>query len=352
MDKALKRNSSFELLRLIAMFSIVIYHLFLTIKSKGYEDTWVTGGYTISHFGVPIFLLITGYFGIKLKLKKIVHLYLYCFCWWIMTFVLGCFYFKTANWGGQIFACIQPFTKSTGQWFLLPYLILMFVSPLLNKAIDNFSKKEYISFLLLFSFIVFYFGLVCQNKIIDKGHSILYFIYMYLLGRYINIYKVGEQWKKSKILCFLMFYNLLLLVFNFALPHILLKPFRGLVFAYIAPGQIISSVAVLILFSKIRIQSKFINYIAASALSVYLFHENIYIPLKGNYALFAYQFEFYNAIVVIIGASLLIMSISLVLDIIFVRTILAFVEPIVYKFLSCMSCKINNIFFNKQNNEF
>ena len=101
MDKALKRNSSFELLRLIAMFSIVIYHLFLTIKAKGYEDTWVTGGYTISHFGVPIFLLITGYFGIKLKLKKIVHLYLYCFCWWILTFVLGCFYFKTANGGGK-----------------------------------------------------------------------------------------------------------------------------------------------------------------------------------------------------------------------------------------------------------
>lgn len=101
MNKALKRNSSFELLRLIAMFSIVIYHLFLTIKSNGHEDTWVTGGYTISHFGVPIFLLITGYFGIKLKLWKIVHLYLYCFCWWILTFVLGCFYFKTANWGGK-----------------------------------------------------------------------------------------------------------------------------------------------------------------------------------------------------------------------------------------------------------
>ena len=174
---------------------------------------------------------------------------------------------------------------------------------------------------------------------------------MYLLGRYINIYKVGEQWKKSKILCFLMIYNLLLLLLNFALPHILLKPFRGLVFAYIAPGQIISSMAVLILFSKIRIQSKFINYIAASALSVYLFHENIYVPLKGHFALFAYQFESYDAVLVIIGASILIMFISLVLDITIVRTILAFAEPTVSKFLSCIGCKINNI-FNKQNNGF
>ena len=91
------RNSSFELLRLIAMFSIVIYHHFLFLKALGHEESWILGGYTILHFGVPVFLLISGYFGIKLKLSKIVYLYLYCFVWRFLTYLIGCFYFKTAT---------------------------------------------------------------------------------------------------------------------------------------------------------------------------------------------------------------------------------------------------------------
>lgn len=112
------RNSSFELLRLIAMFSIVVYHQFLFLKAQGYAETWILGGYTITHFGVPLFLLITGYFGLKLKLQKIVHLYLYCFVWRVTTYLLGCFYFKTANYtGGAIYRMFTAFYKI--QWSMV-----------------------------------------------------------------------------------------------------------------------------------------------------------------------------------------------------------------------------------------
>lgn len=100
-EKALTRNSNFELLRLLAMFSIVVYHQFLFLKGLYPETTWVVGGYTISHFGVPIFLLITGYFGLKLKRKKLIHLYLYCCLWWILTYLLGCTIYNTTVWGGS-----------------------------------------------------------------------------------------------------------------------------------------------------------------------------------------------------------------------------------------------------------
>lgn len=104
------RNSSFELLRLIAMFSIVIYHHFLFLKALGHEESWILGGYTILHFGVPLFLLISGYFGIKLKLSKIVYLYLYCFVWRLLTYLIGCFYFKTATiTGGATFRVLPTF---------------------------------------------------------------------------------------------------------------------------------------------------------------------------------------------------------------------------------------------------
>lgn len=322
------RNSSFELLRLIAMFSIVVYHQFLFLKAQGYAETWILGGYTITHFGVPLFLLITGYFGLKLKLQKIVHLYLYCFVWRVTTYLLGCFYFKTANYtGGQFIECLQPFTKSSGQWFLLPYFVLLLISPLLNKAINAFSKREFIKMLLVFSFIIFYFGLVCQSPFIDKGHSIIYFIYMYLIGRFLKNYNVGEVWKRKYIASFLFVYIAFVLLANLFLPNGLLRAFRGLVFAYIAPGQILSSVAIFLLFTKFQVKSKVINYIAASALSIYLFHENIYIPLKEDFAVYASHFRCLDAISIILGSSLLIMILALTMDILFFKYVLSIIEP-------------------------
>lgn len=317
------------------MFSIVIYHHFLFLKALGHEESWILGGYTILHFGVPVFLLISGYFGIKLKLSKIVYLYLYCFVWRFLTYLIGCFYFKTATIrGGQLLECFQPFTKSSGQWFLLPYFVLMLIVPILNKAIEAMSKKEFVKVLIVFSFIIFYWGLLCQHNIIDKGHSILYFIYMYLLGRYISIYRIGYNWKIKKIVWGLFIYTTIILCANFVLPHGILRAFRGLVFSYISPGLIISSAAILILFSKIHLRSKATNYLAVSSLSIYLFHENIFIPLKQEAALYAYGLDWYVAIPMIVLSSLLIMALALIIDVACVRNIVSFVHPLLVRVLN------------------
>lgn len=249
-------------------------------------------------------------------------------------------------WGGQILSCFQPFTKSTGQWFLLPYFVLMLMSPLLNKAIEVLSKKEFIKIILVFSFIVFYFGLLCQNPIIDKGHSIIYFIYMYLIGRFVRIYQVGDTWKKKKIALVLLSYFFITLWINYILPHGILRAYRGLIFSYIAPGQIMSSVGILIFFSKIKMKSKFVNWIAASALSVYLFHENMFIPLKGFFATYAFQYQWFEALFLILVSSCLIMLLALLGDLFIVRPILAILEPLVVNILCIIKTKllVNNQF--------
>lgn len=220
----------------------------------------------------------------------------------------------------------------------------MFISPLLNKAIENFTKREFIRILIIFSFLVFYFGLVCQDGIIAKGKSILYFIYIYLIGRYTRIYRLGESWKKRHLLIFIVGWEVLLLLLNFVLPHGILKPFRGFVFAYIGPGQLVFSIILLILFSKIRIKSKVLNYVAVSTLSIYLFHENIFIPLNHNFALYAYHFDMVQALGLILISSFLIMFISLLLDMVIVRNILLILEPLANKVVSCFLQYIKRFF--------
>ena len=49
-----ERESNFELLRLIAMIFIVLYHFCSSVKAGiDTENRWILLGYTIFHIGVP-----------------------------------------------------------------------------------------------------------------------------------------------------------------------------------------------------------------------------------------------------------------------------------------------------------
>ena len=68
------RESSFELLRIIAQYMIVFYHILLFIVyadtgSPIYKAMWLP-----LHIGVPLFVIISGYFGIKANVKRLIKL--------------------------------------------------------------------------------------------------------------------------------------------------------------------------------------------------------------------------------------------------------------------------------------
>lgn len=71
--KSTVRESSFELLRLISQFMIIYYHIFVFIYFDSGESVhqaiWLP-----MHIGVPIFILISGYWGIKTNIKSLVKI--------------------------------------------------------------------------------------------------------------------------------------------------------------------------------------------------------------------------------------------------------------------------------------
>lgn len=74
MGNAKPRESSFELLRIIAQYMIILYHilLFIVYADTGapiYKAMWLP-----LHVGVPLFVVISGYFGIKANVKRLVKL--------------------------------------------------------------------------------------------------------------------------------------------------------------------------------------------------------------------------------------------------------------------------------------
>ena len=71
MEKKAERNSTFELIRIVAMLLVVYYHTFYYAYGYKPENAVIGGMEVILHIGVIIFVLLSGYFGIKTTLTGV-----------------------------------------------------------------------------------------------------------------------------------------------------------------------------------------------------------------------------------------------------------------------------------------
>jgi len=87
----MKRNHILDILRMVAIFMIVMHHL--TITDIGMQDVLKSGVMAISYkqlyfsifvnafciIGVNLFFMLSGYFGIKFKVKKLISIIIQIF---------------------------------------------------------------------------------------------------------------------------------------------------------------------------------------------------------------------------------------------------------------------------------
>lgn len=106
-----------------------------------------------------------------------------------------------------------------------------------------------------------------STSFIQDGYSTISFIGLYLLARYLKTYK-----PKFRIeIDFIIVFGLILLV----TALYLLSPEVGHRFlSYISPTTLIITMFTVVAFNKFRLNSKFINWYAASSFAVFLFHTN------------------------------------------------------------------------------
>ena len=193
------RKSGIELLRLLLMLFIISYHFLGVIRDEfGCDNRLLLLWYTISHIGVPVFILVSGYFSIKLSLKKILHLWLYCVIWYLICFGIsiiisnGCF-----SWKNLMFQ-FMPFSHSGGRWFIPFYFSLMLLSPILNLVDKNMTLKQMFWIVLGGLVYCLYFDIINRSPggwgcsdIVNDGHSLFYFMLLYIVGRFVR--KVHEE---------------------------------------------------------------------------------------------------------------------------------------------------------------
>ena len=279
------RESNIELLRIISMVMIILFHYVyksnfqysnLTINVLFTKSCWFFG-----ELGVNLFVLITGYYLSKSKpsIKKIILLILEVLFYNTLNIIIG---YKVGYINSiQNISTIFPIITGT-YWFITAYLLIYILSPYYNKLINLFQKKEYQKFLLInlfiWSIIPTIFGfLYNSSESLPFYNRFIWLTFIYFVGAYIRVYniKILDSKKRSLIISGITF---LIMIFSIIIIYILKN--NTIETAYFwTPNNIfmfILSISFFMLFIKKHIGNrKIINKISSTTLGIYLLHDGL-----------------------------------------------------------------------------
>ena len=227
---------------------------------------------------VNIFVLISGWFGIKPSLKKLCSLLFQVFFFTLSFLIIHCLFHGLNSVSGD--SILKSFMITKCYWFVKSYICLFLLSPVLNLFVEKASKRIYQ--LVLIGFFVFQtiYGWTDSAPEFQYGYSVVSFTGLYLLARYLRIYPLKIVPRRIVCLISYLFLSVLLALAAFLLIRTDFHTEHAIpvTFSYINPIVILSSVSLLFVFTQTEIRySKTINWIAASAFSVYIIHINGFI---------------------------------------------------------------------------
>lgn len=292
MKNKIERNINIEILRILSMMIIVIYHYHArefntyVLSNDIISDPDLMPSLLLHSFGklgVPVFVFISGYYGIKFKMNRMVDI-LSTSLFYALLSCIGLYFIYDIN----AFKSVVFFINNW--WFIAAYICLYIMAPAINNFIDSTNKWTLLCLICIFYYISF--GDISVNSANIGG---LYLIFtMYLFSRWISKY-CALFFRKYCLLLFisLLILRIVIIYISYNTTHIGILPYLN---SYVNPLSILTAAAIFYIFERMptfNIGSKIIMFFSSSALSVYLlsesgfgqrFFESLY-PTKGNYDL-------------------------------------------------------------------
>jgi len=201
---AKKRNSNLELLRVLAILSVIALHAFRHAAQGRIFDANLSLNYILAIFtsswgcgGVDVFFIISAYFLLesrRVKLEKVIKVVL------VTDLYLG---------GTYLFSVLmqwQPFSARVllqgllslvlnNYWFVTSYLFLYLVHPVLNQVIGKLNDKQLGKVSLILGLLLFVYKFLYQAAPVD---SIGIGVAIYFCVAYYK--RIGETLRRTKVL--------------------------------------------------------------------------------------------------------------------------------------------------------
>lgn len=292
------RDSRFEILRVVAIFFVVVHHLLLFGADQcGYLSDFSPSASSVAAVlinsvvvtGVSLFVMITGWFGARCVWRPMARLVVECAFFGVVAWLIGlCLQDLTGfsgahlRWGWR--ECFNSM-KFTNWWFMAHYLMLLLWAPLLEaalKSVDRRGMERIVLCLLVFNVLFGYFG----GYVNASGYNVIHFILLYVIARYMRLYPEAPIVRFIRV-------KAVLLVAACALSMTLIflldtdcwyKNHTPMVWNYNDPLVILEAVAIFSLFTKVRLQSARVNFVARYVLGIYLLQSAPAVVLFRNAA--------------------------------------------------------------------
>ena len=283
------RDSNMELLRIVCMLFIVMHHFITEIlvpdlyrHDVAQWDGYRSGLYLLNNLlfvGVNVFVLISGYYGIKAKVRGFANLYFQCAFYGLLAYLIH-LYVDNASIGLSVINNSLLVFSHCQWWFIGSYIGLYLLSPLVNKGLSLMSIKEHLGVILIMTFLEIGLGFVWGTGCEPAGYGVLHMIYIYIIGGYIrrrvDLYALRNQrWTLIGVYVGSIVLMTGFILMNTYLWHsdaAILRPW-----VYNNPLLIIASIAFFMLFGTFQFRNNWVNFYASSVLAAYLLPEAFYI---------------------------------------------------------------------------
>lgn len=266
------RNSSVELFRILATFLVLIVHFngwfvempthFAGYTARNICQAFIEG---ISATCVNCFLVITGWYGLRFKWKHIWTI------WSIIAFIYVPAYLISSisnNSFSGLTLLLNIIAIGNESYYVQCYLMLIFLSPVLNSFIERYGRKM-LPYTLAFWTVEIIFDWILKNKCLGfaHGYELTHFVLMYFLGRTAFLYKekFSQKFSTIKGIIIYLFGATILSGLYFILP-------MNIAYSYTNPINILMAFCLFFIFERKHFHNKIINWISSSTLAVYVLH--------------------------------------------------------------------------------
>lgn len=206
---SVNRLANVDLLRIIAMFCIVVGHCIMygvigvdwtekpiDVHCVGDMVAWgeMYGMFFLASIGVNCFVMLSGYLlaesGYRWKsvMKTWLATFAYSFGITLIFLMLG----KASV--GDLLRSAAP--VYFGQyWFMSMYIGLALVAPFLSKLVSVLSKRDYIIMLIVLSVLNLRLFKFPYGEIYGGPMSLVWFVYLFLVGAFVRKYRPFETFR-------------------------------------------------------------------------------------------------------------------------------------------------------------
>ncbi len=265
------RESNIELLRIVLMIMVITHHLILKVDSEGdcNKTTLLMALDSFAIIAVNCFVFISGYYGIKFKIKTLISFVLQGVFYSVGIYVLYNVILSPQNFslidlGKRFF----PLTFAVW-WFLSAFIGVYLLSPFINKGIEILKQYQAGGIILILSYLFCSYPLTGNNVYSGGGHEFFTLLLVYMIARYCGKYIKDIKKAIPLHICIFLLTFIIVMACKISGNGYLV----WLVIAYNCPLIILGAIFFFYSFKKIKLKNKIINKIAPLTFGIYLIHE-------------------------------------------------------------------------------